>query len=526
MLLVADRVVTLGHGRYRARAVLVRGRRVAWVGDDPEEAPPHTDRVELAGCTLGPAFVDAHVHLTGFGLLLTGLDLSGCASWAEVVDAVRAYAGQHVGRVIWGAGYDPHRFADAPPDPAALQAAARGMAVFLSRVDGHSALVDAGTLSAAPLSRAAGVERDAEGRPTGVVRGEAHHIVRRWAIGAMTTTELERARHAAAHHAAAHGIGSVHEMGGPDIMGREDFEAWIRGRWPIEVIGYWGEPEVRAAAELGVRRIGGDLFLDGSLGSHTAALCAPYADRPGWRGELLFDDATLTDLLREATVAGLQVGVHAIGDAAIGQLVRCWRAARQALPAYLRERSPELRHRIEHAELIPPTLLDDLAELGLVVSAQPNFDAAWGGPGGLYEARLGAQRAEQMNPWRQLADRGVPLALGSDAPVTPMDPWLTVYAATHPHHPRHALNRLEAISAATLGGRYAAHQDGMVGVIRAGMRADLAAWEGDPFTADDPRGSRCVLTVVQGRVAHGDAPLPRWDETTVEGVRPRAGGAR
>ena len=130
----------------------------------------------------------------------------------------------------------------------------------------------------------------------------------------------------------------------------------------------------------------------------------------------------------------------------------------------------------------------------------------------MYEARLGLERAAWTNPLRALADRGVGLAFGSDSAVTPMDPWEGVHAAQHRRHPAHAVTRLEAVSASTLGGRHAARQERFVGVVRAGMRADLAAFEGDPYDADDPRGAHCVLTVTKGAVAHGRAPLPDWDE--------------
>jgi predicted amidohydrolase YtcJ len=507
-LLVADRVITLGHARQAARAVLVRGSRVVWVGDDPEHAPAHEHRLDLDGCVLGPAFVDAHVHLTPTGLGLVGLDLSEVRSGAELLHAVSSYASQHTGRVMWGHGFDPHRYPDALPDPDQLAEAASGAAVHLSRVDGHASLVDRNTLAAAPLARAEGVERDAAGAPTGLLRREANHIVRRWSVGAMTTAELADARHAAVATAAALGIGSVHEMGGPDIMGLADFDAWVGEAWPIEVLPYWGglDLEVPVAREL--RYAGGDLFLDGSLGSHTAALCAAYDDRPSTQGHLELDDGTLTDWYQEATQVGLQTGVHAIGDAALRQVVRCWRAAVDRLGDGGIDAVRRLRHRIEHAEVLPPDLLDDLADLGLVVSAQPMFEQRWGGPEAMYTSRLGAARAAWTNPYRSLADRGIGLAFGSDTNVTAMDPWGTVWAAEHRHHHSHAVTRLEAVSMSTLGGRHAARQERWVGVVRAGMRADLAAFEGDPYAADDPRGARCVLTIVHGRVAHGTAPLP------------------
>ncbi len=509
-LLVADRVVTLGHGRYHARAVLVRGKRVVWVGDDPQASPSYARRIDLDGCVLTPSFVDAHVHLTPTGITMTGLDLTGVTSGAELLRALRTYADQHTGRVIWGHGYDPYDFPDELPAPRELSEAALGRAVYLSRADGHSAIVDRSTLAAAPLARANGIERDADGHPTGVIKRDANHIVRRWSVGAMSAQELATARAAVTQQAARLGITSVHEMGGPDVMGAEDFDAWRTGRWPVEVVPYWGDLELGFVVERDLRQIGGDLLLDGTLGSHTAALSSPYHDRPEESGHLEYDDDTLTDLFREATHAGMQVGVHAVGDAAVRQAVRCWRTVQSQLPDYLAGAIRRLKHRIEHAEVLAPDLLDEVADLGLIVSAQPDFEATWGGSEGMYGDRLGPERATWTNAYRALADRGVALAFGSDNNVSPMDPWRTVFAAERHHDPDRGVTRLEAVSASTLGGRNAARQERSVGVVRAGMLADFAVWEGDPFEAEDPRGSRCVLTVFHGRVTHGEAALPTW----------------
>lgn len=519
-LLVADRVVTLGHGRYRARCLLVRGSRVVWVGDDPETAPPHRRRIDLDGCTIGPGFVDAHVHMTSVGIVLTGLDLSRVGSGRELLDAVASYAEQHTGRVIYGHGFDPHEFPDQLPTPDELSAAGGGRPVYLSRADGHSAIVDRLTLAAAPLARSGGIERDHEGKATGVLRREANQIIRRWSIGAMTQEELGDARSAAAAFAARQGITSVHEMGGQDLMGVDDFDAWAGGEWPLDVIGYWGGFDLGFVVERELRQIGGGIYLDGSLGSHTAALEAPYADSH-LTGELEYDDDTLTELFVEATNAGLQVAVHAIGDAAIRQAVRCWQQAEERLPDYLGDAIRRLHHRLEYAAVLPPDLVEDIAELGLLVCAVPSNESRWAKPGGMYEQRLGHERAAQTSPLRDLADRGVMLAFGSSSNTEPMDPWAAILSAQQRVHARHSITRLEAVSTHTLGGRTAARQDRYVGVLRAGMRADFAVWEGDPYNQEDPRGSRCVLTVVKGRRTHGRiAELPAWDDD-IAGHPPR-----
>ncbi len=508
-LLAADRVVTLGHGRKHARALLVRGSRVVWVGDDPEQAPPYADRIDLPGCVVGPAFVDAHVHLTPMGLALTGLDLSEVTSSAELLQAVSTFADAHTGRVLWGHGFDPHGFPDPLPTPEDLARVAQGRSVYLSQVDGHASLVDRRTLAAAPLARSEGIERSADGRPTGMLRRDANHIVRRWSVGAMEEAELRSARREAVAHAASLGVASVHEMASPDVMGLDDLDAWLEGPWPLEIVAYWAGLDIQTALARDLRQVGGDLFLDGSLGAHTAALQAPYADRPSTVGHLEFDDDTLSSWFLEAAHAGLQTAVHTIGDAAIEQATRCWRRVDRELAA---EGLPDAvrrgRHRLEHAELVTTEQLDEIADLGLVVSAQPAYEPRWGISGGLYETRLGPERAAATNPFRAIADRGIGLAFGSDANVTPMDPWAMIVAAQHRRHPHHEVSRLEAVSMSTLGGRSAARQDRYVGVVRAGMRADLAVFEGDPYRADDPRGARCLATLVHGRVAHGDLPLP------------------
>lgn len=506
VLVTADRVVTLGHGRYQARALLVRGSRVVWVGDDPDLAPPHARRVDLDGCVVGPAFVDSHVHLTPTGISLLGLDLSSVRSPEELLRAVRLHAEHDTGRVIWGHGWDDYDWDEPLPSPEELHAASGGRPVTLARIDSHSSLVDTSTLQSAPFTRAGGIERDADGNPTGLVRRDANKVARRWAVGAMSEDDLDRARAEAVRFAVSRGVGSVHEMGGPDAMGAADFDAWCGDDWGLEVVPYWGAPDLAFVMDRDLRHVGGDIWLDGSLGSHTAALTEPYADLPD-SGALEYDDAALVELFTEATHAGLQVAVHAIGDAAIDQAIRCWHQVAADLPDHLADSVRRLRHRIEHGEVVRPDQIDALVELGIVISAQPVFETLWGAEGSLYERRLGPARAATTNPYRALADRGVPLAFGSDANVTPIAPWRMVWAAEHRRHAHHRVTRLEAVSASTLGGRHAARQERWVGVLRAGMRADLTAWEDDPYEADDPRGAVCALTVVRGRVVHGDVDL-------------------
>ena len=496
-------------GRRLDLAVAVESGRITAVVPAAEAAALGADRVvDLGDATLMPGFVDAHVHLSATGLADHGADLRQARSVAELLDRVRAAAAGGEG-LLWGDGYDETRF-DAPelPAPAELAEAAGGRPVYLSRVDGHQGLATLDVLGDSGALEATGCDRDPAGAPTGVTRGEANHLARRFALDTLPADRLLAAQDTALAQAARRGVACVHEMGGPDIAGRRDFELLLDRveDLPIEVVGYWGDLDLDYATDRKLAQVGGDLFLDGSLGSHTAALSTPYDDRPGTCGVLYHDDAELTELYVRASQAGIQVGVHAIGDVAIGQALRCARRAMKAVgPTAFRG----CRHRIEHVELLGADGADRMAELGLAASVQPAFDAAWGGPDGMYARRLGPRRAKSMNPFADLWRRGVPTGGSSDSHVTPLDPWHGVASAVHHHRPSQRLGLPVALEVFTFGGRVLARQERVSGTIEPGQRADLTAFGGDVLAADpaDLEGGEAIFTMVAGRLAHGPDEL-------------------
>jgi predicted amidohydrolase YtcJ len=497
-------------GRRLDLAVAVESGRITAVVPAAEVGSLGADRVvDLGDATLMPGFVDAHVHLSATGLADHGADLREARSVAEMLDRVRAAAARAADGLLWGDGYDETRF-DLPelPTPAALADAAGGRPVYLSRVDGHQGLATLDVLGDSGALDAAGCDRDQDGQPTGVTRGDANHLARRHALAGLPADTLLAAQDAALCQAARRGVVCVHEMGGPDIAGRRDFELLLDRveALPIEVIGYWGDLDLEYVADRKLAQVGGDLFLDGSLGSHTAALSTPYEDRPDSCGALYHDDGELTELYVRASQAGIQVGVHAIGDVAIGQALRC---ARRAIKAVGPTAFRGCRHRIEHVELLGADGADRMATLGLAASVQPAFDAAWGGPDGMYARRLGPRRAKSMNPFADLWRRGVPTGGSSDSNVTPLDPWHGVAAAVHHHRPSQRLGLPVALEVFTLGGRILARQERVSGTIEPGQRADLTAFPGDVLAADpaELEGGEAIFTMVAGRLAHGPDEL-------------------
>jgi predicted amidohydrolase YtcJ len=297
----------------------------------------------------------------------------------------------------------------------------------------------------------------------------------------------------------------VHECAGPDISSAADLAA-LRARPGPEVVGYWGEA-VRTAEEArelvaatGARGLAGDLFVDGSLGSHTAALREPYSDAAGCTGNRYLDAAEIGAHVAACTEAGTQAGFHVIGDAAADALLAGLDAAAAATsPAAVRAAG----HRVEHLEMVDPAQARRLAELGVVASVQPLFDAYWGGPEGMYAMRLGQARVRGMNPFAGLSQAGVVLALGSDAPVTPVDPWAAVRAAAEHRTPASGLTPAQALAAHTVGGyRAAGDRSPLAGRLLPGAPASYAIWDGAGPMDGSATNPRCLRTVHRGTVLH------------------------
>ena len=508
----------------------VRDGVVAWLGSDDvgRSQFPAATTVDLGGAFVAPAFVDSHIHVTATGLLATGLDLTVATSRRHCLQLVAEHAAAHPGQPIWGHGWDDTGWpADDAPTTADLDAAAGLAPTYLARVDVHSALA-----STALRERVLGLSAVAGFDPQKPLSADAHHLVRAEARRLLTPRQRADARRVALDAAAAAGIVAVHECAGPDIGGSEDWYELRETRHGVEVVGYWGEAvssasQARALIDAtGARGLAGDLFVDGALGSHTAWLCEPYADAPGRTGNCYLDTDTIAEHLFACTEAGVTAGFHVIGDAAVTAVVDALERAANRFGASAIARCG---HRLEHLEMVSADQAAKLGSWGVSASMQPNFDALWGGSNGMYARRLGIGRAARLNPLALLASAGVPLAFGSDAPVTSINPWSTVRAAGNHQTTGSAISIRAAFAAATRGAwRAGGIRDGITGTLVPGAPASYAVWEtGDVDVAapadavqrwsTDPRSRvpvlprldpseplpRCLQTVHRGAVLHG-----------------------
>lgn len=477
--------------------VLVDDRHVQRVGAGD---PPAADRVvDLPGATITPGFVDTHVHLTPTGTALVNADVENARDGAEVLAIARERAAAPT-EVVWLQGFDETRWSDpALPGLAELDAITpRPLAIW--RVDGHVCLANTAALVQGAVADLPGTERASGGGYTGRVRMEANDRLHRWFAQTLSDHDVQELQLRAAGLAATRGVTSIHEMSMPAGHGLRDLEVFLaqRDRLPVDALPIVATMDVPQIMDLRLPTIGGDLPVDGSIGARTAALAAPYADGSG-EGVTYYEDEVLEGFFLSGHAAGLQVGVHAIGDRGIELVVSAWERVYATLDSRARRHFRARRHRIEHVEMASESQIERAAMLGLAASVQPAFDAAWGDDGGLYEIGVGRLRAAAMNPFRTMLDRGMEMGAGSDSPVTPLDPMGGVEAFERHHDPTQRLSRSEAIRVSTIGGARLVHQEDKKGALAPGSHADLAAWDDDPFTAADVSALRPVLTVSLGR---------------------------
>jgi predicted amidohydrolase YtcJ len=490
----ASRVRTLSHPAV-GEWVLVDGRHIERVGVG--DAPSAERVVDLPGATIMPGFVDAHVHLTWSGIHRGASVLSDVGSSAELLQAARGITPTRTG-ITFAFGWDESAWRD-PELPCLAELDSLEGPVVLARTDGHVCLANTAALQRSGAITLTGVERDADGQPTGLLTQQANDTAQSWFHGSLSDPEIEGFQVEAASVAAARGVTSVHEMSEPAMDGPHDLEILLRHRrsLPVDVITYVATTDVPAVMDMRLSRIGGDIAIDGSLGARTAHLNDPYHDAPTV-GVGYHDDEALFAFLHQAHVAGLQVGLHAIGDAAIEQVVSAWERVYLALDSRMRRHFRARRHRIEHFEMPGPGHIERAAVLGLAPCVQPAFDARWGGVGALYETRVGTARAAAMNPFRTMRQRGLELGCGSDSPVTPLDPLAGVAALESHHDPQQRFDREEALRLFIQGGARLGHQEDKKGALEPGAHADLCAWDADPCEADLD-GMRPILTVSLGR---------------------------
>jgi hypothetical protein len=501
-------------------AIAIAGGRILAIGSPQELEPltgPGTKVESLEGRTVLPAFTDAHIHLELYARSLGQVDCETPTMQACIERLRHKAEAAPPGTWILGHGWNDNTWGR-PPDPAALDAALPHHPVYLTAKSLHAAWANACALRRANVTAAtpdpAGgtILRSPAGIPTGVLLESAAALIAA-CIPPPSPADLDRLVDAAQQSLWRLGIAAVHDFDGPRLL-QSVQRLRASGRLGLRVLKSIPAGELPAALQLGISSGLGDewirlghvkLFADGALGPRTAAMLAPYLGEPANLGALLLDEEMIGDIGRRASLVGLPLAVHAIGDRATHAVLRALQALQSDSPA------PALPHRIEHLQLLHPDALPLLRGMSGVASMQPIH-----APSDMLMAdRYWGDRVRLAYAWRTVLDAGWTLAFGSDAPVESPDPIAGLGAAVTRQRPDGApgmegwtpqerLTLREAIAAYTLGPAAAAGTMSQQGKIRPGFLADLIVTNVDPFSIPPAQlgAVRALATMVDGAWRH------------------------
>jgi len=516
----------------REEAIAVRGDRIQAVGktlDIQKLKGPQTEVIDLGGHFVMPGFNDAHVHLDDAGMTKLSVDVTGVKSLDELRDRVaKKVETAKAGEWILGSGWDETLWpVKAVPTRWDLDEVSSGHPVFLVRIDGHIAVANTRALQLGSVSLASRdpqgghIDRNENGEPTGILRETAQDAV----LGVIPkpTHQLRRqGLELALADLAEHGVTSAQDYS-PNWENFQIYEElekegkltarvseWLPFDDSIEELDRKRESHPQYDLMLHTGMLKG--FMDGSLGSHTAAMLEPYADDAKNSGLPRYEASTLNDLTKERVLAGFQIGFHAIGDKGVQMALDAFaEAEKSAREAHVRAPNggDDFRLRIEHAQVTTPAEIAKFKELKIIASIQPSHlltDIRWA------QDRLGPQRAANSYAWLSFLNKGVTLAFGTDNPVEAISPFRGLYAAItrksengkQEYFPEQRLTMDQAITAYTMGSAFAEFEEKEKGKLVPGMLADFVVLDRD-VTAVSPEKllqTKVLRTVVGGKTVY------------------------
>jgi predicted amidohydrolase YtcJ len=510
------------------QAMAIGGGKILAVGTTEEItrlAGPNTHLKDLNSANTStyvfPGFNDAHTHLGSAGQTKLNVDLTGVKSLAAMLVKVQTFANAApAGHWLTGGNWDHTLWQQKVlPTRQDLDKVTGGHPAFLDRIDGHISIANTAALKAAGITgktvppQGGAIDLDADGEPTGILRESAQGLVEK-VIPPPSHEDRMKGDLLAINDALAHGVTSAQDFSDwQDFLNYEELEK--EGKLHLRISEWL--PFRDSLAELKRKRAHHDAndpmlhtgmlkgFMDGSLGSRTAAMKAPFADDPGNSGLPQYKQAELNDMTVERAQAGFQIGFHAIGD----------KATAMALDAFSQPAvSHTARNRIEHAQVVDPADIPRFARLGVIASMQPNHlltDMNWA------EDRLGPKRAAYSYAWKAFHDAGVPLAFGTDYPVEPVTPFRGLYCAVtrmsengkKSYFPENKLTRGQALYAYTQGSAYAEFAEKHKGKLEPGYDADFVLVDRDLYKVGAPA---ILQTVVVGTYVAGQQAFPAQEQ--------------
>lgn len=507
-----------------AEALAAKDGKIAAVGADKDIASwigSETRVIDVEGRLVIPGLIDAHNHFSSGGRSLISLSFRGVRS----IEKIREMIAEKIkelppGTAVFGAEYDHSLFPGGLwPSKADLDSVSPNNPVVIERVDGHSVWVNSLALSQSSITKdtpnpfGGEILKDAKtGEPTGILAEAAAGLLKVKRTAVKSTLEEDILR--ALEHAAKLGLTGIHTSSSYAELGLYR-KLKDQGKLTLRVYAWLPVEGLKSYIEKGIRQGQGDdglrtgflkLFIDGTLGSGTALLFAPFADEPGKTGLPQYPEEEFAELIAKAHENGYQTGTHAIGDKGVNWVLNA------VEKAGMKFGTKDLRHRIEHAQVITPSDFARFKKLGVIASMQPTHCTT---DMRFCERRIGPERSRYAYAWRTLLEAGAQLAFGSDWPVEPLDPMRGLYSAVTRKSiefdipeggwfPEQKLTMAEAVTLFTKGAAYASFEEAVKGSLEPGKLADMVLLNKDLFTIEPKEilTTEALMTILGGRVVY------------------------
>ena len=501
-------LMTMDEAVSNAEWIALRGEQILAVGCGADYLH-YTDRntriIDAAGKTVLPGFIDSHFHVAITALGESRISLEGVRNFSEAGQRLKEAAGSLNGKALIATGLDCDKLEEGRfPDRTFLDRYCADIPAAVYSADYHALILNTcGILYFKAPFTLNGIDIDGKGMPTGIFTNQAGAKLDANIFRSASEKEMDAAVRKMIPGLFARGLTTVVAMEGGNMNfdfdeNREcEFLYENRRRYPLDMELFYQTTNTDIVEKKNLRRIGGALYVDGTLGRHTAALSRDYADAPGKRGLFCIDSDTLQAFVSRFFEKNLQVALDAIGDAAIETALYAFEQG------MLLHGKKDRRCRIEHGEMMTEAQMERAAELGVVLSVQPAYEGLWGGPDGMYRRRLG-QGYMHTNQLREMIDAGLVVCGGSDSDVTEPAPLLGIhYAVNHPVE-KHRISLEEAVAMYTKNGAYGLFLEDKTGTLTAGKLADVVILEKNikEIGTEQLKDVKVSMTIKRGQIVY------------------------